>query len=159
MNRYAANAILLPNLDMYSNLLPHDAPAFLDHITSLSFIDLKPKNKSQNPPANSQFWQHWRGRYGFSTQEQERFWASVDPTPPSLSDAPATAGPAGLGPTFPLRFRTFEGEERIVKAAIGETLLQVARRGDLPSMEGSCGGNLGTSSSSLSLFSTIHKAG
>jgi hypothetical protein len=44
-----------------------------------------------------------------------------------------------------LMFKTFEGENRVVSAFIGDSLLNVARREDLPSMEGTCGGNLGES--------------
>jgi ferredoxin len=42
-----------------------------------------------------------------------------------------------------LVFKTWEGELKNVAAKEGETLLQVARREDLPSMEGVCGGHLG----------------
>ena len=42
-----------------------------------------------------------------------------------------------------LKFRTYEGEVREVEGREGETLLQVAKKGDLPAMEGTCGGNLG----------------
>ena len=42
-----------------------------------------------------------------------------------------------------LRFRTFEGDLLDIEAQIGQTLLEVARANDLPSLEGVCGGNLG----------------
>lgn len=45
--------------------------------------------------------------------------------------------------TVALRFRTFEGEEKNVKAKVGDSLLDVAWDNNLPSMEGTCGGNLG----------------
>jgi hypothetical protein len=64
--RYAANAILLPSLDMLSNLLPSHAPSLLSHVLS-------------GRPNSSQMWQHWRGRYGLTEAEQSSLWANVDP--------------------------------------------------------------------------------
>lgn len=96
----------------------------------------------------STFWAHWRGRHGASEEEQARFWATVDPSRPSSispADTPVSAEPTTAKDPVNLVFRTWEGEKRIVPAYHGETLLQVARREDLPSMEGTCGGNLGTS--------------
>jgi hypothetical protein len=125
---------------MYSNLLSSDTSAFLDHLLTTQTAEVDdPK---------SPFWAHWRGRYGASTEEQERFWASVDPAPPGPSAQEVT--PPARRVT--LRFKTWEGEEKSVDASVGETLLQVARRADLPSMEGSCGGNLGKPSYLSAMF-------
>jgi hypothetical protein len=128
-NRYAANAIILPSLDMYSNLLPTDASAMLDHLTA-----------SYSNTNRSQFNKHWRGRYGSTEEEQAKIWASINPDPGADLEIESKKQA-----TVPLRFKTFEGEIKVVDAKIGDTLLQVARQWDLPSMEGSCGGNLGTS--------------
>jgi hypothetical protein len=128
---------------MYSNLLPSDAAAMLDHLT--------------NPTNPSQFNDHWRGRYGCSDIDQENIWASTNPSPstidPSVSKSKGDEEKVKV--TVELRFKTYEGELRTVKANVGDTLLRVARANDLPSMEGSCGGNLGMSSVllSTSLFS------
>jgi hypothetical protein len=128
-SRYAANAIVLPQMDMYSNLLPTDASAMLDHLTT-----------SYSNPDKSQFNKHWRGRYGSTEEEQTKIWTSLNPDPGADSEIESKKQA-----TVSLRFRTFEGEIKVVDAKIGDTLLQVARQWDLPSMEGSCGGNLGTS--------------
>jgi len=132
MSRYAANAITLPSLDMYSNLLPSDAMTILDHLTPTT-------NTSTTNTLNA----HWRGRYGCSETEQANIWSSINPSP--------STGPSDSGSVVTqkerkkveLRFKTYEGDLKIVQAGVGDTLLQVARENDLPSMEGSCGGNLG----------------
>ena len=125
---------------MYSNLLPTDASAMLDHL-SLS--------TPTNPPET--FSIHWRGRYGLTESEQEEIWAIQNPdsTPKSQTNSNTTPTPrnasAKAKKKVELKFRAYEGELRTVEASIGDTLLQVARANDLPSMEGSCGGNLGMS--------------
>lgn len=151
--RYAANAILLPSLDMLSNLLPSDAPALLSHILA-------------GRPADSAMWKHWRGRYGLTEVEQEGVWNGTDAAHAEERVAEAQ-GKAGQemdtanermvgggskveGVKYRLRFKTHAGEVREVQAQEGETLLQVAKREGLPAMEGTCGGNLG-----MSILSTL----
>jgi hypothetical protein len=145
-DRYAANAIVLPQMDMYSNLLPTDASAMLDHLSPSIAI---------NPPET--FNKHWRGRYGCTESEQEEIWAFKNQSLPKSGTNPAKGEdeqePKKEKKVVELKFKTYEGELRTVKASVGETLLQVARANDLPSMEGSCGGNLGMSPYSHSLFS------
>jgi len=145
-DRYAANAIILPQMDMYSNLLPTDASAMLDHLTppTLPSID-----------SGKTFNGHWRGRYGLTESEQEEIWTIKNPHTIHEATAKGEAitkakGKAEQEPReerkmVELKFKTYEGELRTVKASVGDTLLQVARTNDLPSMEGSCGGNLGMS--------------
>lgn len=123
--RYAANAITLPSLDMFSNLSADDAAAVIAHLTS--------------PDAPSALWSHWRGRYGLSSDDQASLWGRIDKE--SGADNGATATLAA--PDIMLRFKTWDGEVREVNASEGESLLKVAKRYDLPSMEGTCGGNLG----------------
>jgi hypothetical protein len=124
-------------MDMYSNLLPSDAESMIDHLLPSS-----PKNKNEKDV--SPFYIHWRGRYGLTESEQHALWSTIDPTPisPSSSAEPEPESEMGKKKVI-LQFKTFEGEIREVEAEIGDTLLQVARKADLPSMEGSCGGNLG----------------
>lgn len=167
ISRYAANAIVLPSLDMYSNLLPNDASAMIDHL-----ISIIPSTTASNDASNdksedhtkvgmagyrisSPFWAHWRGRYGSTEDEQARIWSMIDPSnpspagdrtiEPSRSMNENEADKAKTKKEVSLVFRTFEGEKRTVKAFIGDSLLDVARREDLPSMEGTCEGNLGKS--------------
>ena len=120
--RYAANAITLPSLDMFSNLSTSHAEKIIDHIV--------------NPSNSNEIWQNWRGRYGMTEKEQSNVWSRVDPDKQGSRKEVENL-------RVDLRFKTWDGDLRDVKADIGETLLQVAKRHDLPSMEGTCGGNLG----------------
>jgi hypothetical protein len=139
--RYAANAITLPQMDMYSNLLPTDASAMLDHLTP---------SKPPTTESGKTFNKHWRGRYGLTESEQEEIWAIKKPH--AASEAKAKVEVKEERKVVELKFKTYEGELRTVNANIGDTLLQVARANELPSMEGSCGGNLGMSLFSLFSF-------
>lgn len=123
-HKYAANAVLLPSLDMLSNLTASDAGALLDFIAA------------NRAPGEKDMWEHWRGRFGLSESQQAEVWASV--SGPSITPAPESEGEK-----VKLRFRTFEGDVREVDAALGESLLRVGKENDLPALEGTCGGNLG----------------
>lgn len=122
-HKYAANAILLPSLDMLSNLTVEHAPALLDHLLD-------------DTPRGSGMWTHWRGRYGLSTAQQEALWADIS------SPAPTAPLPQTRGEETTLRFKTFDGDIREVRAALGKNLLEVGKEHDLPALEGVCGGNL-----------------
>lgn len=118
---------------MLSNLTCEHAPALVSHIV-------------HDKPADSGMWQHWRGRYGLSEDDQARVWAKVDPAsttapiePSSSTDSGSPAAPQKVS----LRFRTFEGEEKLVEASMGDTLLHVGKEAGLPALEGVCGGHLG----------------
>lgn len=72
-------------------------------------------------------------------------WASVDPDA-DKSSAGLESGQVGspaVAAEVRLVFKTWEGDVKEVIAKTGETLLEVARREGLPSMEGVCGGHLG----------------
>lgn len=136
-DRYAANAIILPQMDMYSNLLPTDATAMLDYLSPSTSADLT----SDTPKS---FNTHWRGRYGCTESEQEEIWITKNGSS-GIDTSPAKEEAKEAKKVVELKFKTYEGDLRVVEANIGDTLLQVARANDLPSMEGSCGGNLGMS--------------
>jgi hypothetical protein len=121
-HKWAANAILLPSMDMLSNLRASDAPALARFVKSRA---------SQDP-----MWAHWRGRMGLSDEQQARVWERIQ-----RSFAPAAA--TSSGERLPLTFRTFEGEIKAVEGRVGDSLLVVAHEHDLPAMEGTCGGNAG----------------
>ena len=123
ISRYAANAILLPSLDMLSNLTVEHAPALLDHLLEVS-------------PGGSGMWTHWRGRYGLTTAQQEALWADI------LSPVPSAPAPRVELEETTLRFKTFEGDIKEVRAALGKNLLEVGKENNLPALEGVCGGNL-----------------
>jgi len=141
-DRYAANAITLPQMDMYSNLLSTDASAMLDHLSSATSADL-------TSDTSKPFDNHWRGRYGCTESEQEAIWTTKNGSFSNPDITPDKEEAKEAKKVVELKFKTYEGDLRVVEANIGDTLLQVARANDLPSMEGSCGGNLGTSLSPL----------
>lgn len=96
----------------------------------------------------SNVWSHWRGRYGLTEGAQAEVWAKVDPASESedaeVKQSRIQEVPTADTPTVvQLRFKTFEGEIKEVEAKVGENLLQVGKRHNLPSIEGVCGGNLG----------------
>ena len=136
MVRYAANAILLPALDMLSNLRVEHAPAIISHVLA-------------GRPRGSGMWEHWRGRYGLSTAQQLALWDKVNParkdTSPVGEDESGEDDVVGEKERVLLRFRTFDGQMREVMAEVGKTLLDVGKAEGLPSLEGMCGGNLGQS--------------
>ena len=133
--RYAANAILLPSLDMLSNLTLEHAPAIISHILT-------------GRPRASGMWEHWRGRYGLTEAQQAAVWEKVKPgnVEEGKADQPGTKE-ITPGKKVLLRFRTYDGEVKEVDAEIGQTLLDVGKANGLPSLEGVCGGNLGPFSS------------
>ena len=98
---------------------------------------------------------HWRGRYGCTESEQEAIWTTKNGSFSNSDITPAKEEATEAKKVVELKFKTYEGELRVVGANIGDTLLQVARANDLPSMEGSCGGNLGTSPSPLLIPSLL----
>lgn len=62
---------------------------------------------------------------------------------PSATEATAsTPAPSTSVRKVPLRFRTHEGAWHDVEGTIGETLMEVAKRYDLPTIEATCGGEL-----------------
>ncbi|WRT70947.1 uncharacterized protein IL334_007946 [Kwoniella shivajii] len=120
-HKYAANAITLPSLDMLSNLTLEHAPALISHVLL---------------PTKSKMWAHWRGRYGLTEGQQAEVWNRFN-----LYKGRSTAA-VDDAEQVELRFKTFEGEEKVVKAGLGSNLLEVGKENDLPSLEGVCGGNL-----------------
>ncbi|ORY26809.1 Sucrase/ferredoxin-like-domain-containing protein [Naematelia encephala] len=148
-HKWAANAILIPSLDMLSNLTAEHAPALISHI-----INDRPK---QGP-----MWNHWRGRYGLSELQQEDVWRRLQQEVIFGADTKTEADVAVSGAErkkveaevsvhgtdatektkVMLRFKTWEGEVREVDASLGQNLLQVGKDHDLPALEGVCGGNL-----------------
>lgn len=129
-DRFAANAILLPSLDMLSNLNQTHAPAIISHILT-------------GRPKASGMWGHWRGRYGLTEEEQKVIWNQVDPNSSMTDDMPNDNVVGIAKDKVFLRFRTFEGEMKEIEAEVGQTLLDVGKANGLPALEGVCGGNLG----------------
>lgn len=147
---------------MYSNLLAKDASAMIDHLLSTTSSTTTSASKSEEMVTetsvskmtecriSSPFWAHWRGRYGSTEEEQARTWSMINPDTSKSSSRQEIIEPlssADEKKEVSLVFRTWEGEKRTVSAFLGDSLLDVARREDLPSMEGTCEGNLGESCS------------
>jgi hypothetical protein len=128
---------------MLSNLTAADAHDLVEHV-------------SNRRPTYSPMWRHWRGRLGMDAGAQSRIWANIlRHLPPSTVFEGATVGVVADerdAVRVPLTFRTYDGATRAVQARIGDTLLQVGKEFDLPSLEGTCGGNLGALGASSSLF-------
>lgn len=153
--RYAANAILLPTMDMLSNLSAEHAPCIIDHlfalapsIPSASVIPIAERgtkiDKSTHVKGEG-MWKHWRGRYGLTLEQQALLWDSVDPScHPHIASTSHETAAKNVQETVTLRFKTYEGEEKVVHTRVGKNLLEVGKENDLPSLEGVCDGNLGT---------------
>lgn len=137
-HRWAANALLLPSLDMFSNLDAGGARAFARFVSSAG-------------AENVREWEHWRGRMGYDDLTQARLALGVDrllapnaaPLPPSSARAlePQTLREKYKHtPTVALRFTEHDGREISTDAPLGASLLEVSRLADL-GLEGACGGN------------------
>ncbi|WVW80720.1 hypothetical protein I302_102706 [Kwoniella bestiolae CBS 10118] len=129
-HKYAANIILLPSLDMLSNLTLEHAPSIISHVLS------------PTPPTQSKLWAHWRGRYGLTEEEQAQVWERINPDNDKTAVRQGTPAGGIEREEVELKFKTFEGELKVVRAKVGSNLLDVGKENDLPSLEGVCGGNL-----------------
>lgn len=117
---------------MLSNLSVSHAPSLLSHVLA-------------GRPQHSQMWNHWRGRYGLSEAQQEEIWRSVDPAAQYHQSSPLTRETEEKAEKVKIRFRTWEEEVRDVEGVVGQSLLELGKANELPSLEGVCGGNLGES--------------
>lgn len=143
-HKWAANALVYPHGDWYGNLRVTDAPLLL---------------RAALAPASSRYdlddlrerlvlWPRWRGRLGMKSLEMHEhmgLWG-----PPVVYTAQITPRARGgdtvrrqnIADIVPLRFRTVDGAWHEVEGRLGETLMQVCKRHDLPGIEATCGGNL-----------------
>ncbi|KIR24626.1 hypothetical protein I309_06546 [Cryptococcus deuterogattii LA55] len=164
-HKYAANAILLPTMDMLSNLSTEHAPCIIDHlfalapsIPSASVIPIAERGTKIDKSTyvkGEGMWKHWRGRYGLTLEQQATLWDSVDPSRhPHIASTSHETAAKNVQETVTLRFKTYEGEEKVVHARVGENLLEVGKENDLPSLEGVCDGNLECATCHLYLSSS-----
>ena len=155
-HKWAANALVYPHGDWYGNLRVTDAPLLLRAALapSSSRYDLHDLRE------RLVLWPRWRGRLGMSAEQQrEHFGIWGPPTIPPAQITPRRRGAAAASPspaasaataaanathdsTVQLRFRAYDGTWHIVPGYIGETVMQVARRHELPGIEATCGGDL-----------------
>lgn len=149
-HKWAANALVYPHGDWYGNLRTTDAPYVqMTHISLLLRAALAPASSWHDIHDMRErlvVWPRWRGRLGMNALQQQ---AHRDAWGPSV------VFPAHLAPrareevqatkthdTVALRFRSREGQWFEVEGRLGETLMSVAKRHDLPAIEATCGGEL-----------------
>ncbi|GAA5891716.1 hypothetical protein JCM6882_006179 [Rhodosporidiobolus microsporus] len=129
-HKFAGNALVYTEgkgSDWYGLLRASDAPTLLDHVLS---------------PSPTPWFSRWRGRLGMTSEEVKDAYLTHE-------EAKGGKKAAGrkeetrcvLGDPVELVFVTFEGEEIRVKGYEGESLMETARRHDLPSILATCGGH------------------
>jgi hypothetical protein len=103
-------------------------------------------------------WQHYRGAFGRSEEQQEAEWAeaSTVSSPPVAGETTVQVQPSAPHPPGQTKlrvrfYRTLDGETTVseVEAFEGETVMDVAKREGLEPIEGVCGGHLGKWQSTL----------
>jgi hypothetical protein len=131
-HRYAATCFTSTG-DWYGLLAATDASKFLEHLT----------RQSADPSApDAIWWDHWRGRAGLSQAMQ----LSVAEAQQKLSDSKGNTTAIdllqnlkkqrrkreeALGEPVDVIFRSYDGEDKMTRAFVGETLMDVAKRYDL----------------------------
>ncbi|RXK39373.1 hypothetical protein M231_03325 [Tremella mesenterica] len=131
-HKYAANAIIIPSLDMYSNLSHTHSNSLLSHILNPSSPDI----------IKSEIRDHWRGRYGLTEEQQIELWTASSSSSSVVSSKSHHMEQEKGKKSVRLKFRTYQGEIKEVEARLNKTLLEIGKENDLPSLEGVCGGNL-----------------
>ncbi|GAA5854128.1 hypothetical protein JCM8547_008239 [Rhodosporidiobolus lusitaniae] len=133
-HKWAGNALVYREggaCDWYGLLRDTDASALID-------IAISPSS------TNQPWFARWRGRLGLSPSEVKEAYASRDYT--LFRDGTPKKGRkeevrSEVGDPVEVVFKTWEGEERRVKGYEGESLMETAKRNDLPSILATCGGH------------------
>lgn len=148
-HKWAANALVYPHGDWYGNLRTTDAPYVTGTHTSLLL-------RAALAPASSRHdihdlrerlvvWPRWRGRLGMNALQQQAHrdaWGPPVVFPAHLAPLPREEAAPKSEDVVTLRFRSHDGQWFDVEGQIGETLMSVAKRHDLPGIEATCGGEL-----------------
>lgn len=156
-HKWAANALIYPHGDWYGNLRPSDTPLLLRAALAPS----SSKHDLDDLRERLVVWPRWRGRLGMKKlvqQEHMSVWGpplihTAQLTPrargtPASAPAPEAAVPKASatsdapGTPVPLRFHGHDGKWYDVDGLIGESLMETAKRHDLPGIEATCGGEL-----------------
>lgn len=141
-HKFAACALVYPHGDWYGNLRVSDAPL----LVRAALAPPSSRHDLDDLRERLVLWPRWRGRLGMSEAEQRDHidtWG-----PPIVHTAHITpqrrAGPSTRDTPhlLPLRFHSHDGQWYDVEGEEGESLMQVARRYDLPGIEATCGGEL-----------------
>ncbi|TKA51175.1 hypothetical protein B0A53_05639 [Rhodotorula sp. CCFEE 5036] len=125
-HKWAGNALVYRSDgvgDWYGLLRAEDAPKLLDYATS---------------PSSLPWFSRWRGRLGLSSDQVRAAYAS---RPAAEAENKLDEPRHELGDSVELVFKTFEGEERRVSGYEGESVMETARRHELPSILATCGGH------------------
>ncbi|TPX66625.1 hypothetical protein SpCBS45565_g04347 [Spizellomyces sp. 'palustris'] len=114
-HKYAGNAIVYPTGDWYAHLDDQDASTLLSSVLS-----------------NQPLWSKWRGRMGLDKKEQIALYQQSTGTcqPPTQTDQ--------IDVTYLLPDRS----TCTLSVPIGKRLMDVGKENEMPSIEGTCGGNL-----------------
>ncbi|GAA5992054.1 hypothetical protein JCM5350_000556 [Sporobolomyces pararoseus] len=126
-HKFAANALVYRELDgkcdWYGLLNESDVNDLLDDAIST------------RPETDTTLYSNWRGRLGLSSDATKAQYSS------STSTRDKKKQVQELGEKVEIKFVTFDGDELNLVGYEGESLMQVAKRGDAPSILATCGGN------------------
>ncbi|KAK4054684.1 hypothetical protein OIO90_003496 [Microbotryomycetes sp. JL221] len=126
-HRLAGNALVFRDdgkCDWYGLLRASDATELVDHALS-----------AEGKP----WWQKWRGRLGM-TSEQIKHAYVLGVSGESTAQQRKQPARKPLGEAVRLTFETFEGDVLEVIGYERESVMETAKRHDLPSIEATCGG-------------------
>ncbi|BGP25330.1 ferredoxin [Rhodotorula toruloides] len=125
-HKWAGNALVYKEggaCDWYGLLRADDAPKLLDYATS---------------PSSLPWFSRWRGRLALISEETKAVYASQ---PSAVVEDKSDQPRQELGDRVEIVFITYEGEEKQVLGYEGESLMETARRNDMPSILATCGGH------------------
>ncbi|KAM0752670.1 hypothetical protein T439DRAFT_323284 [Meredithblackwellia eburnea MCA 4105] len=132
-HKYAGNALVYKEGgagDWYGFLRDSDAGRLLDEALS---------------PSEDPWWPRWRGRLGLKPEVTRSIYAERTANEPSLLKTSRKRDERPrkiLGDPVPLVFKSWDGEDVFeVNGFEGESVMEVARRHDLPSILATCGGH------------------
>ncbi|GAA5836606.1 hypothetical protein JCM11251_002675 [Rhodosporidiobolus azoricus] len=129
-HKFAGNALVYTegkSCDWYGLLRASDAATLLDNVLS---------------PSSAPWWSRWRGRLGMTSEEvKEAYLEHLEGEGGKQKAGRKEEKRSVLGDPVDLVFVTYQGEEIKVKGYEGESLMETARRHDLPSILATCGGH------------------
>lgn len=133
-HKYAGNVLLYKDFhvsDWYGLLREGDAAQLVDLALSTS---------------SEPWWPRWRGRVGLSPEEAQELFKTKSPGSGLMNTSRSRMREGkprvALGDPVELKFLTWDLEEEfLVTGFENESLMETARRNDLPSILATCGGN------------------
>ncbi|WFD18060.1 lipoyl synthase [Malassezia caprae] len=140
-HQWAANALVYPHGDWYGNLRTSDAPLLL----RAALAPASSRHDIYDRRERLVVWPRWRGRLGMNALQQQAHrdaWGPPVVFPAHLAPREREEPAPEKSDTVMLRFRSHEGQWFDVEGQIGETLMSVAKRHNLPGIEATCGGEL-----------------